>query len=401
MFKRALLIAGMCTVLCGCQTGPPQKEARQLAEKRFNQQKAKIKYLLAMDQFQNGQITKAKRVLEEAIALHADEPQYLVLLAKIYIERGELAQAKHLLDGMAIDATPGAELYYLSGLVSERYGRLEEAMNYYRQAHELEPRRAGYVMAYGEMLISLNQAEQALHLIVTCLNTVDDHARLQTLMGEALHLLGYHDQAATAFRQALVEFPDDHSLLESYAMALFRSGRYADAIVPLGKLYSALQDETPSYAVKALAHSYLEVENYRTALSYLWDLVRREPIDVQAWLMLARCNVALDKLTDAKQAAEQAVELDPDNIDAQTMLGFVLFRQENWPEARRALAAAYQVDRTDAVVLCLLGQLLEENGSLRRAAEYYKRALVIGPDDALARHLYEQLRMTVSRSRGT
>ena len=117
--------------------------------------------------------------------------------------------------------------------------------------------------------------------------------------------------------------------------------------------------------------------------------------------MLARCHVALENLAAAKQAAERATELSPHNADAQTMLGFVLSRQEDWPAARRALAAAHQADRNDTLVLCLLGQLLEENGSFRRAAEYYKRALVTGPDDELARHLYEQLRKTLSsRSRG-
>ena len=401
MYRRTLLIPGLCLVLCGCQTGRPQKEERQLAEKRFHHQKAKIKYLLAMDQFQNGQITKAKQSLEEAIVLHADDQQYYLLLAKIYIEQGELAQANHLLDGMAVDAIPSAELCYLSGVVAERYGRLDEAMNHYRQAHELDPRRAGYAMAYGEMLISLNRAEQAWHLIVDCLDDIDDHARLQALMGEALHLLGQYEQSAMAYRRALVEFPDDDSLLESYAMALYRAGRYADAIVPLGRLYAKLRDQAPLYTVKALARSCLEVGQYSTALSYLWDFVRREPEDVQAWLMLARCHVALENLAAAKQAAERATELSPHNGDAQTMLGFVLSRQEDWPAARRALAAAHQADRNDTLVLCLLGQLLEENGSLRRAAEYYKRALVAGPDDGLARHLYEQLRKTLSsRSRG-
>ncbi len=60
MRKATILTIGICVLLSGCNTGPPQKEARQLAEKRFSHQKAKIKYLLAFEQFQNGQIAKAR-----------------------------------------------------------------------------------------------------------------------------------------------------------------------------------------------------------------------------------------------------------------------------------------------------------------------------------------------------
>ena len=42
-------------MLSGCAPQQTQKEARQLAEKRFSDQKARIKYSLALGQFENGQ----------------------------------------------------------------------------------------------------------------------------------------------------------------------------------------------------------------------------------------------------------------------------------------------------------------------------------------------------------
>ncbi len=392
MLRRIIFIIGICIGLSGCEMAPDQREARQLAEKRFHHQKAKIKHLLAIDQFEHGQITKAAESIMGAIALYPDDPQYYLLLAKIYIEQGELSQAQYLLSGASAHEMPNPEFSYLLGLVAERYGRLKEALGHYRQAHELEPRKTEYSMACGEMLISLNNPAEALHLIAENINDTADRARLQALNGEALQMLGRYEEAAAAFKQALVESPQDYSLLESYAMALFRAERYADAIVPLKRLYAQRRDQAPRHTVKALGWSCLEVGDHAAALSHLWEVTRADPKDVQAWLMLARCDLALNNLAEAKLAAERAVELDPEDNHAQTMLGFVLFSQENWIEARRALAAAYKADPNDVIALCLLGQVLEATGLPRRAAEYYKRALIADPNDTLARYLLQEFK---------
>lgn len=391
------LLVGIVVLLSGCTQATTHQEARQLAEQRFDHQKAKIKYLLALDRFENGQITKAKEMIKGAIALHAEDPQYYSLLVKIYIEQGELAHARQLLDGMVAEGTPDPEHSYLAGVVAERYDRLEQARRHYREAHELDPRSTAYLMAYGEVLVSLDRPAEATYLIAENLHHTDDHARLQLLNGEALQMLGRHDEAAAAFKQAIIEFPQDHALLESYAMALFRAERFSDAILPLRRLHSEAKLQMPQHALKALARACVETGDYRAALTYLWDLAHRDPKDVQTWLLLARCDLVLGNLPDATLSAERAVALEPNDPEVQTMLGFVLFNREDWAGARRALAAAFQADSNDVLALCLLGQLLEATGSPRRAAEYYKRALIVDPTDPLVRQLYERLRETTAK----
>ncbi len=356
-----ILIIGICVLLGGCNTGQPQKVERQLAEKRFSHQKAKIKYLLAYEQFENGQTDKARASVSEAIGLYPDDPAYFLLLAKVFLEKGELSKAREILYRMADSESPTAEYSYLSGLVAERYGQLDQALDFYREAHELAPRKTVYLMAYGETLISLDNPEEVLYLIADHIHSTDNHARLWALEGEALNMLGRYEEAARSYRKALVEFQDDRSLLESYAMALFRAQRYADALIPLENLHTELTDETPLHALEALARCCLETEAYGRGATYLWEVTRRDPGDVDAWRMLTQCSLAVDNLSDAK------------------------------------LAAAYQADPDDVVALCLLGQVLEAAGSSRRAAQYYKRALQSDPDDALAQHFLARLRTGAGR----
>ena len=392
MRKTTILTIGICVLLGGCNTGPPQKEARQLAEKRFSHQKAKIKYLLAFEQFQNGQTDKARDSVSEAIGLYSEEPAYFLLLAKVYLEAGELSKAREVLYHIANSESPTAEYSYLSGLVAERYGGLDQALDFYREAHELAPRKTVYLMAYGETLISLDHPQEVLYLIEDHVQRADNHARLWVLEGEALNMLGRYEEAALAYRRALVEFQDDRSLLESYAMALFRARRYADALIPLESLRTELEDQTPLHALEALARCCLETEDYARGATYLWEVTRRDPGDAGAWRMLTQCSLAVDNLSAAKLAAERAVALSPDQPGAHTMLGFVLVKLRDWVEARRVLAAAYEADSNDVLALCLLGHVLETTGPPRRAVQYYERALQADPDDALAQHFYAHLR---------
>ncbi len=387
-----ILALGICVMLSGCAPQTNQKEARQLAEKRFNHQKARIKCSLALGQFENGQVTKARETVREAIALDPEDHQAYLLLARIHIEQGRLSQAKQLLDLVIAEHVPNPEAHYQSGVVAERYGRPDQAVESYREAHELSPRESKYLMAYGELLISLNDAEEACYLIEENLQGTDNYARLMALYGEALHILGRHGEAANAFRQAMIESPRDHSLLESYGMSLFHAGRFADAMPPLKRLLSEYPDHMPLHALQALSRCALKANDQKAALTYLRRITRHDPQDVQAWLMIAQCNVRLDRFTDAQHAAERAAELDSSNNTAQTTLAYVLIDQKRWSQARRVLATAFENDPDDVVVLCLLGQVLEANGAPERAVEYYKRAIIAAPNDPLAVHSYENLR---------
>ena len=54
----------------GCGLPNRQQEAKAAAKKRFNHQKAKIKYVLGLEQFENGLIDNAAKSIQEAISIY-------------------------------------------------------------------------------------------------------------------------------------------------------------------------------------------------------------------------------------------------------------------------------------------------------------------------------------------
>lgn len=382
----------LLVLIVGCNATPrTHEESKQLAQKRFNHQKAKAKFLLAMEQFDSGQIKKARESAEGAIALYPDDSDYFLLLAKIYLEEGDLARAGQALASKAPPGGPSAEFHYVTGMIAQRAGRSAEALESYRRAHELDPLNADYVMACGELLITLNRAEEALQLVADRVLDNDASGRLHALRGEALAMLRRFDEAADAYRRAVIESPHDDSLLESLATVLFRAARYADAIPPLRTLHALLKNNAPRHLKRMLAECYLETGDYAAARRHLQELTGMNAVDARAWLLSARCYLALDQLVDAQFAARRAVDLGSGANSAQTVLGLVLYRQENWGDAKRALEAALRANPEEVAALCLLGQVSESTGAPGQALEYYRRARQVDPRDDLARHLYQQL----------
>lgn len=383
-------IIGVC-LLAGCQGNGRQEKALQLAKDRFDHSKADLKYLLAADQYKNGQIKHAKQSIQEAIGLDPNAGEYYLLLAKIFIEEGSLSNADKALRTIRELSGATAEHSYVSGILAERFGRQSEALAHYEMAHEMDPLNLDYLMAFGEMLVNVDRLSDALYLVENLLPDFDGHGRLQALKGEILTLLNRYDEAADAFRFAAVQTPNDNKLLESQGLCLYRAGRYAECISVLNILAARQKEDFPVHSLRALAHSYMEIGEHATALVYWDDVTRNHPADYQARIMQARCDIQLGRLESAQRAAIKAVQLAPERPGTQLILGVVYWQRENWINARRALEAAVRVDPTDIEALCLLGQVCEAEGQPQRATGYYKRALEQQSDHELARMLLEEL----------
>ena len=128
--RHPVCVVGIIMLLAagGCGLPNRQQEAKAAAKKRFNHQKAKIKYVLGLEQFENGLIDNAAKSIQEAISIYDQDSEHFILLARIYIEQGKLAKAAEALRFISNKGPPLAEVSYVSGLLAERYGRMEEAL---------------------------------------------------------------------------------------------------------------------------------------------------------------------------------------------------------------------------------------------------------------------------------
>ncbi|MFN2316486.1 MAG: protein kinase [Gemmatimonadales bacterium] len=95
-------------------------------------------------------------------------------------------------------------------------------------------------------------------------------------------------------------------------------------------------------------------------------------------------------LSRAIASDQQALELDPESLDARFGIAMVYFLQGRYPDARRALAGILAADPQHLPALIRLGLLVERTATspagLQEALQHYRRATELRPNDEEAWH---------------
>jgi len=167
------------------------------------------------------------------------------------------------------------------------------------------------------------------------------------LMAEAqlLRELGRYQNAYEVYTQAATRFPDDGDVAYEQAMMAEKAGR-ADEMERILRQLIARQPD--------FHHAY-------NALGY----------------SLADRN---QRLPEARQLIQKALELAPGDPYIQDSLGWVEFRMGNTAEALRVLQQAYG-KRPDAEIAAHLGEVLWVAGQRDRARSIWREGLLLNPDN--------------------
>jgi Flp pilus assembly protein TadD len=98
------------------------------------------------------------------------------------------------------------------------------------------------------------------------------------------------------------------------------------------------------------------------------------------------------RLPEARQLIQKAVELAPGDPFIADSLGWVEFRMGNKTEALRILEDAYKA-RPDAEIAAHLGEVLWSLGQRDRAQAVFREALLVAPDNESLQDTLKRLRI--------
>ena len=165
--------------------------------------------------------------------------------------------------------------------------------------------------------------------------------------------------------------------------ALLMQNRADEAIVPLERAARRSDDpETETLLAVALA----AIGRGDEALDRLRRTIARRPPFPPAFLEYASQLGKMGRVDEAVAVLESGLALTPDAVDLRTQLGYFHIKRNNRTEARaifsQLLAAA--PERYD--VLVGLAKVMALDGEYAAAADLYRRALGMRPDDAVTRN---------------
>jgi tetratricopeptide (TPR) repeat protein len=270
-----------------------------------------------------------------------------------------------------LQVTPHAALLHNNlGMAFQSQGKLDEAIDHYREALQIEPRLAETHYNLGLALESQNRLDEALNHYRRAVLIQSNYAKAHLSIGNILCAQNKLNEAISHYRQAIQIKPN-----------------YASAYFNLGRVFR-VQDNVD----EAISH-------YRKALEI-------EPDNAMIHYNLGNALWSHDDLDEAIGCYYRALQIEPNYAKAHNNLGKALELQGKLDEAIGHYSRAAQIEPDDLVAARNLGKAFQSQGKLDMAVSQYRRVLNVNPDDvkthnyiAIALHSQGKLDQAVSHYR--
>jgi Flp pilus assembly protein TadD len=299
---------------------------------------------------------EAAGVLEAAIKHHPENLHLQVLYLWILVQQDEASKAEELASKLLQVAPHNWEVLYLKGVLERRAGEYLAAKDHLEQAVALNPSNFESHRNLGSVLAQLKDPQGAREQLQKAIELGDEDPAVRFELAGVLRTLGENQeaenqlkiykqeaqeksdltqayakadfadqklaagetqQAITLYREALAANPRDASLAYKLAMACDKAG---DAASERAALEQALQiDPNMGEAQNQLGYLASRAGDTASAEEHFRLAVRASPRFAKAWVNLAATLYLESKLSEAKDAVEHALRLEPGNPQAQKL----------------------------------------------------------------------------------
>ncbi|HEX8340158.1 MAG TPA: tetratricopeptide repeat protein [Tepidisphaeraceae bacterium] len=386
--RRILMLATVGVLLAGSGCASDNKKTqKELAVAQWRAARAGVMHNLARDQFTTGNFDKARATCDEAISIDPESVPLHVLSARIAMEQNRLDAADKSLAEARRRNPKYPEALYLSGIVSQRWQKPEEALDYYTRAADAEPTELAYLMARAETLVQLARRPEALSALQDKVVYFEHSAAIRDAVGQLLLQEKRYADAIEFFRQASILAGDDWSIKERLAMAEMLHGDAADAAELLRAIVKRPEFQDRPDLHTALGEMELRLGRRVDARLSFQTATEADAASIPAWIGLTKAALSLNDFARAEIAAHKAVSLAPELSDTHLTLGYVRFRQQRYDEALVAFRRAAALNPEDATSLCMIGTIMAKQGRPGDAMVYFAKAIKADPSDELAKQM--------------
>lgn len=376
---------------------------------------------------------KVAEALEEyRIAAHLQRsPTICLALGRVYRKLGRLAQAEAELQ-RAIGLEPSmSEAIAELGLVHERRGEHDNALDCYRQALRIKPDVPEYYQRTGWLLKSMGRLDEAEVELAIAVKLAPSKAEYREQLGAVLADRGNYAAALEQYEIAASICQADPTYRHHIGVMQSRLGNSDAAIAALSEAIELCSTEAghdeqlslSTVVVAADAHSelgllYEKLEDWQHALRHYRAAAELMPFAKVYWLRQGLVHRRLGQLDKALKLLRRAASLDPEDSEIHAELGltheaagdissaleeycqaFELSpdraayavslakahrRLNQFVEAKQAMAAALEKGLESAEMRREMAVVCVEIGELDAALEQSRRAVAIEPDSPLS-----------------
>lgn len=351
---------------------------------------------------------------ERAIELNPRYPDALYHLGIICLQVGDLPKAVESLE-KCIKITPADPyVHYNLAEAYRRQDNWQKAISHYYSSIELNPKDA---FAHYNLALSYaktEQHEQAIPRYEHAIDLAPREGHFHHDLARSLQALRRYEQAIAEFGKALQINPNDGESLGELARCYRESGQFdacihlykrviqlnpdsADAHYQLGYAFLRLDEDDQAFeefqravkldssharALHGLGVIYLKHRNKPDVASdFLRQALQLDPELIEARMELSDAYLKMGRLNDARSEIETARSVAEDDPAVRICNARLLREMGKTDESIAELNIAIMLDPEGSDARIALAEIFESHGQLSEAADQYRRVIALRPSD--------------------
>ncbi len=361
-----------------------------------------VNTLLMLSQFylEEERTDEAVTLLEEVLQRNPNHPEALVNLADIHIMHEEWDEAGRLLLGLVGDPKVSiSNKLEIIQYVLSRFSNDPENQPLQNTAARLiesllgdEPDNGMAHAMASEFYMLADDGDQSLHHLKRTTELMPENEAAWRQLVQTYYIEGRYEEAIEAAQQADEFIPQDAFILFFKGGSYFLKDEYDEA----AKFLSAASElpsraEFRSIIFGTLGDAYASLDNWDSADTAYEEAITLDPDNDVALNNYAYYLSEREvRLEEARDMAQRALELNPDNAAFLDTMGWIYFKIGDYEKARKYIRESIETGDASAVVMEHMGDVYDKLGEPDRAMYWWQKAY--DKDDNL-RHLKERLHL--------
>ncbi|MEZ5329486.1 MAG: tetratricopeptide repeat protein [Verrucomicrobiales bacterium] len=338
-------------------------------------------FTLAKAHLANGSPSQAIVALEQTVALQPDYLDAVLLLSQLRLRSGDPESVVSVMENILLSHPESLSAQFLLAEAYRSLDRLDDAAATVKRQIETGTEDFRSYLAYGMILRQQNKNTEAREAF----------QRAQSLMPETpvpVYQLAELDLAEKQYDAALARLESERNRNPASAATCYMLGKvYAeqkDWDKAEGQLLEAIKlDPNFLHAYDLLLNGYVEAGKLPEALARVEDFVAKNPDNAGALLQLAQMQNRVGDGASARDTYEKVLALKPDAAVAANNLAWLYSEAFNNPERAYELAQrARDLLPDNGAVADTLGWIIYKQQDYPRALALLREAAAKAPDDA-------------------
>lgn len=334
-----------------------------------------------------GNAQQGSRWLEDAANANPDLPTIYNAFARLAIAQGRKTDARVLLEKSQSVLSGGTwsptETEFFTKMYHDCMADLmllrsdyADARRYLELLLQADPAMGKAVMRLAQVDFRQKKFSEALQRLEE-FRKLAPESRVPELMLASMHAEdGQESEAANWVQKAFERYPEDNNVVLEYVDWMVAHEDFAAALGAIQKNESRV-GMLPAVLMFRGKIAFAQMQ-YSQAEEYFSRVRASEPTNVEVSTMLAISMAEqndADKLNKALEIAKQNVQLQPQNPVTASVLGWVLFKQNNLAGAGEWLNRAAQGGRLPPESAYYIAKFLMQQGAREQALEFTNNAL--------------------------